>query len=195
MLNEIICLGDNITSETSQDSPKNLHPNYPQFLEQILKSNNKYNPVINAGISGESAGSAQRLVNQWIRKIPTAKYFIMCFGTVDLISLRQIEEDYLDYASQEILRAMDYAVASVKSSPHASRIPLIMNLPSNRESIESNITNYNKKLKEYCQRIKIPFIDINSKLKSEHFSDNSQPNEAGARLIADEAYKIIENML
>jgi lysophospholipase L1-like esterase len=46
-------------------------------------------------------------------------------------------------------------------------------------------------LKMYCDQHGIPLADICSHLRGEHLGDELHPNEAGARIIAEEVFKVL----
>jgi lysophospholipase L1-like esterase len=50
---------------------------------------------------------------------------------------------------------------------------------------------HNAVLEDYCNRHQIPLADVCSHLRDEHFADELHPNEAGAKIIATEVFKVL----
>ena len=50
---------------------------------------------------------------------------------------------------------------------------------------------HNARLKEFCDEQGIPLADICSRLKDEYVGDELHPNEAGAKIIAEEVFKVL----
>jgi lysophospholipase L1-like esterase len=50
---------------------------------------------------------------------------------------------------------------------------------------------HNTRLKEFCDGRGIPLADICSRLHDEHFGDELHPNEEGAKIIAEEVFKVL----
>jgi lysophospholipase L1-like esterase len=52
--------------------------------------------------------------------------------------------------------------------------------------------HHNAKLKEYCDRERIPLADICSQLHDQHLADELHPNGLGAKIIAEEVFKVLK---
>jgi lysophospholipase L1-like esterase len=53
---------------------------------------------------------------------------------------------------------------------------------------------HNERLASYCLAGQIPLIDIASKLRDEHLADELHPNEKGARIIAEEVFRVMSEI-
>ncbi len=51
---------------------------------------------------------------------------------------------------------------------------------------------HNGRLRAYCDEQRIPLADICSRLQDEHFGDALHPNGAGARIIAEEVFRVLQ---
>ena len=49
---------------------------------------------------------------------------------------------------------------------------------------------HNTRLREFCEVEGIPLADICARLRDEHLGDELHPNEAGAKLIAEEVFRV-----
>ncbi len=54
---------------------------------------------------------------------------------------------------------------------------------------------HNARLKDFCERARIPLADICSRLRDEHFADELHPNGAGAKIIAEEVFVVLQALL
>ena len=50
---------------------------------------------------------------------------------------------------------------------------------------------HNERLAASCLENQIPLIDIASKLRDEHFADELHPNDEGAKVIANEVFRVL----
>jgi lysophospholipase L1-like esterase len=53
---------------------------------------------------------------------------------------------------------------------------------------------HNERLREFCLENTIPLVDICSHLRDEHFGDELHPNEAGARIIAEQVFGVLASI-
>lgn len=185
---DIVCVGDSITGWNNAGDPS-IWPftTYPHCLEELLKQK-----VVNGGVAGEVSENGIALVKNYLRLFPNAKQYIIGFGTNDLAygdvgeTSRKITEN---------IETMTNLVSKAGCSP------LIINVPYVNESVfPENMAKMTHAKRDYHNRKlaekfagKVPIVDICSKLKNEHFGDNLHPNEAGARIIAQEVYKRLTN--
>jgi lysophospholipase L1-like esterase len=51
---------------------------------------------------------------------------------------------------------------------------------------------HNAMLKKFCEGQGIPLADICSRLKDAHFGDGLHPNAEGAKIIAEEVFKVLQ---
>ena len=63
------------------------------------------------------------------------------------------------------------------------------------EELHAKRDYHNARLNEYCIGASIPLADIFSRLKDEHFADELHPNGAGAKIIAEEVFAVLQAVL
>lgn len=185
---EVVCVGDSITGWNNY-SPTNSWPlsTYPQFLAELTDLK-----IANLGIAGEYSRNGLKHTDKGLELFPNASYFVIGFGTNDLGTLEPIEG-----ISARIIKNLGEVVEAIKSQ---GKRPFLFNVPYLNESLfDQDVARefhekrdyHNAHLVEYCRRQQIPLADICSALKDEHFADGLHPNEQGARIIAEEVYKLI----
>ena len=54
---------------------------------------------------------------------------------------------------------------------------------------------HNERLAVYCQENEVSLADICTHLRDEHFGDELHPNEAGARIIAEQVFSVLSSVL
>ena len=199
MANEIICVGDSITGWNRFQGEERERLNsqaYPRFLQELLdkRKNPERLEVINEGYDGARSSEAREIIGKYLFA-PTSKYFIVNFGTNDVA-----DELSMPFHESGLIDNLKQAVALVKSN---NKTPLQMNLyylsytTGERRTIDRQLKDrYNYEIREYCLSSKIPLVDICSVIKPEHLLDDDgvHPNEAGAKLIAQEVYKVLEKI-
>ncbi len=52
-----------------------------------------------------------------------------------------------------------------------------------------------RRRKEYSDQHGVPLADIRSKLRDEHFADELRPSGDGAKIIAEEVFKVLKSVL
>lgn len=192
---DIVCTGDSITGWNNVRSgevsvPSGPFPTYPQFLQELV--NGEDLKVADCGIAGEISRNGLYHIKQNLKLFPNAQYFVIGYGTNDLG-----EALFLEQTSESIINNLDEMIDMVLQG---SRKPILINVPYLGSNLFSELgyekskvqrDYHNLRLKEYCQKKQIPLVDICSVLKDEYFADGLHPNEAGARVIAEEIYKFI----
>ena len=187
MVNEIICIGDSITgwnnlSRNPYDWPV---PTYPRYLDELVKNAKKTREVINAGFNGARSNELPRIFSEYELSYPQSEYIIMQFGTNDFHA-----EGFRPQISNRIC---SYLSSGIKISKHLNKIPIIINqhrISSEASSI-ARIEKHNAHLAAECRRWKIPCVDIYSRIRDHNLRDNFHPNGGGARLIAEEVYRVL----
>jgi lysophospholipase L1-like esterase len=53
---------------------------------------------------------------------------------------------------------------------------------------------HNERLAAYCREGRIPLVDIASVLRDEHFGDELHPNDEGAQVIAQEVFRVLNEV-
>ena len=62
------------------------------------------------------------------------------------------------------------------------------------EELHANRDFQNEGLRAYCLEHQVPLVDIASKLRDEHFGDELHPNDAGAQLIAEVVFWVLNDV-
>ena len=78
--------------------------------------------------------------------------------------------------------------------------PILFNVPYANEAmfsptiaddLHAKRDYHNAKLKDYCDQHRVPLADVCSHLRDEHLGDELHPNEAGAKIIVEEVFKVL----
>jgi lysophospholipase L1-like esterase len=187
----VVCAGDSLTGWNNLGPMASWpYPCYPQFLQEMrhpLGLN-----LANCGMAGEVSGNGIGQVKDYLGLFPNARWFIIGFGTNDLGIWPDVER-----TSRDIIGNLGSMMWSVKDR---GKRPLLFNVPYANESrfiphvaknLHAKRDYHNAKLKEYCDQRGVPVADIGSRLRDEHFADELHPNKAGARIIAEEVFKVL----
>ena len=192
---DVVCAGDSLTG-WNNFGPANSwpFPTYPRFLQE------KCGPlelrVADGGIAGEVSDNGLGHVRRYLDLFPNSRYFIIGFGTNDLGTWPDLES-----TSRRIIENLDKMVHAVRDQ---EKLPMLFNVPYANESILSpHIAEdthekrdyHNERLAEYCQQNEVPLTDICTHLRDEHLGDELHPNEAGARVIAEEVFGVLSSVL
>lgn len=184
---DIVCCGDSLTGWNNY-GPADSWPysTYPQLLQGMCQL-----MVANGGIAGEISDNGPQQVRDYLELFPNARHFIIGMGTNDL---------GMGSESERIIENLGQMVQLVRGR---GRHAVIFNVPNANEAMfPSHIANelrakrdyHNARLKEFCGEQGIPLADICSKLHDEHFADELHPNEQGAKIIAEEVFKLLAPM-
>lgn len=189
----IICVGDSITgwhSGPMDEATRKRHV-YPTYLQEVLGDNYR---VVNMGEDGARSESAYDITCPYLDS-PNADYFIINFGTNDII-----EEMTIPGYQTALIGNLRMVTRLV--SKH-NKTPILMNLHYiNHASEELRATDrrlkdrYNGMILELCTSERILLIDICSQIIPEHFDqeDPVHPNYAGSKVIGREAAKAIRGL-
>jgi len=88
----------------------------------------------------------------------------------------------------------------VRAIRDGGRQPVLLNVPYANESmfpppLARNLHRkrdyHDERLAAYCREAHVPLVDIASKLRDEHFADELHPNDQGARVIAQEVFRVL----
>ena len=191
---DVVCAGDSITGWNNFGRPAVWpYPTYPQFLQELCHPLQLR--VTNGGIAGEISQNGIGQVRDYLEWFPNARYFIIGYGTNDLGTWPDLEA-----ASKRIIENLDQMVRAVLE--HGKR-PILFNVPYANESMfPSKVAQdthrrrdyHNQRLEEFCDEREFPLADICSRLRDGHFGDELHPNEAGARIIAEEVYTVLRSV-
>ncbi|MBU4245821.1 MAG: SGNH/GDSL hydrolase family protein [Nanoarchaeota archaeon] len=190
---DVICVGDSITGWNNIRMEKlrtysGPFPTYPQFLQEKLS---EILGVADYGISGALSRDELVYVKDALTRFPNAQYVVLGFGTNDMG-----QESDLESTSEEIINNYNKViqVISERAKPILINVPYLNESMTPREFIAESKKRrdyHNQRLKRYCDSKNIYLVDICSVLNDDCFSDAVHPNEKGARLIANELYKLL----
>ncbi len=62
------------------------------------------------------------------------------------------------------------------------------------EQLRSHRAYHNERLAAYCREGGIPVVDLATVLHDEHFGDVLHPNDDGARIIAQEVFRVLRGL-
>jgi lysophospholipase L1-like esterase len=188
---DVVCAGDSITGWNNFGPADSWpYPTYPRFLQDHCQELNL--AVADCGIAGEISQNGIEQVREYLDLFPDARYFIIGYGTNDLGMWPDTER-----TSQRIIENLSQMVDAVWGK---GKQPILFNVPYANEAmfspriaddLHTKRDYHNARLKTYCDQHRIPLADICSYLRDEHFADELHPNEAGARIIAEEVFKVL----
>jgi lysophospholipase L1-like esterase len=67
-------------------------------------------------------------------------------------------------------------------------------LPLVAKELRAQRDYHNAMLRDFCEQDRVPLAGICSRLRDEHIGDELHPNEAGAKIIAEEVFKVLAPM-
>jgi lysophospholipase L1-like esterase len=191
---EIVCAGDSITGWNNfggvADWP---YHTYPEFLERLCDPLGL--TVANGGFAGEVSANGLGQVENYLALFPNARFFVVGYGTNDLGMWPEVEQ-----TSPRIIENLDRMVRAIREG---ARRPMLLNVPPANESMFSRSMAedlrrmreyHNGRLAAYCREARIPLVDIASKLRDEHFGDELHPNDEGAQVIAQEVFRVLNEV-
>jgi len=192
---DVVCAGDSITGWNNfgraQDWP---YPMYPEFLQELCRPLGLR--IADGGIAGELSDYGLTHVNRYLDMFPNSQYFIIGFGTNDLGTWPDLEQ-----TSQRIIDNLGQMIAAVRQS---GKQTILFNVPPVNEccfsetmieEIKHKRDYHNGRLREYCRQHSVPYVDIHSSLRDEHFGDELHPNRMGAEIIAGEVFKVLQSIV
>jgi len=184
---DIVCAGDSLTG-WNNFGPADSWPyrTYPQFL-QILCEPLKLR-IANGGIAGEISDNGRRQVQDYLELFQNARYFVIGMGTNDL---------GMGSESKRIIGNLGQMVQLVRDRGKKAILFDVPNVneavfqPAVAKELRGQRDYHNARLREFCEGQGIPLADICSRLKDEHFADELHPNDEGAKIIAEEVFKVL----
>jgi lysophospholipase L1-like esterase len=188
---DVVCAGDSITGWNNFGGVDEWpYPTYPEYLQRLCEPLDLI--VANGGIAGEVSPNGIGQVRDYLTLLPNARYFVVGYGTNDLGMWPEVER-----TSPRIIENLGLMAGSVRKS---GRTPILLNVPDANgtmfppevaEDLRHKRDYHNERLLMYCREHRIPLVDVRSKLRDEHFADNLHPNEVGARIIAEEVFRVL----
>jgi len=192
---DVVCAGDSITG-WNNFGPANLwpYPTYPRFLQELCEPSGLR--IADGGIAGEISDNGLGHVQRYLELFPNSRYFIVAFGTNDLGTWPDLES-----TSRRIIENLNRMVRAVRAD---GKQPMLFNVPyANEAMFPSHIARdthnkrdyHNGRLSADCQENEVPLADICSQLRDEHFGDELHPNEAGAKIIAQQVFEVLSTVV
>jgi lysophospholipase L1-like esterase len=191
---DVVCAGDSITGWNNVGGVSDWpYRTYPEYLQGLCGPWGLR--VANVGIAGEVSGNGLGQVEDYLALFPNARYFVVGYGTNDLGMWPEVET-----TSPRIIGNLDRMVQAVRGG---GREPILLNVPYANESLFPRrdaedlhrIRDYhNGRLRTFCEANRVPLADICSKLRDGHFADELHPNEAGAKVIAEEVFRVLTSL-
>ncbi len=191
---DVVCAGDSLTGWNNYGPVVSWpYETYPQFLQEMCKPFELR--IANGGIAGEISDNGPKQVRDYLELFPNARYFVFGMGTNDLGMWPDTEE-----TSNGIIDNLHTMLHILRNS---GKQPVLFNVPNVNEAmfpshVAKNLREkrdyHNARLKEFCGEQGIPLADIFTRLKDEHFADELHPNAAGAKIIAEEVFKVLARL-
>ncbi len=191
---DLVCAGDSITGWNNFGGARDWpYRTYPEFLQRLCEPLGL--TVADGGIAGEVSSNGLGQIRDYLDLFPNARYFIIGYGTNDLGMFPQVER-----TSPRIIENLDGMVRAIREG---GRQPMLLNVPYANESmfprrvaeeLHRKRDYHNERLATHCLENHVPLIDIASKLRDEHFADELHPNDEGARIIADEVFRVLSRV-
>ena len=167
---------------------------YPEFLLELCEPQGLR--IANGGIAGEISENGVGQVRDYLGLFPNAQYFVVGYGTNDLGMWPDVEA-----TSRRIIENLGRMVAAIRNQ---GREPILFNVPYANESLfpetvaqelHRHRDYHNEHLRQFCEQQQVPLADICSHLGDEHFADELHPNSEGAKLIAEQVYRVLLDLL
>ncbi len=191
---DVVCAGDSLTGWNNYGPFRTWpYPTYPQFLQELCVPLGLR--IANGGIAGEISDNGPQQVVDYLRLFSNARYFVMGIGTNDLGMSHDTEE-----TSNGII---DNLYAMVKTVRDSGKQAVLFSVPNANEAVfppaiakelREKRDYHNAHLQAFCEGERVPLADICSRLRDEHFADELHPNDAGAKIIAEEVFTVLAPM-
>jgi lysophospholipase L1-like esterase len=188
---DVVCAGDSITGWNNFEGVREWpYRTYTGFLQRLCEP--LVLTIANGGIAGEVSHNGLGQVRDYLGLFPHARFFVIGYGTNDLGMWPEVER-----TSPRIIGNLEQMVRAIREG---GRQPILLNVPYATESLFSRSVAeelhrhrdfHNERLGAYCVEDQVPLVDIDSKLRDEHFADELHPNDAGAEVIAWEVFRVL----
>ena len=95
---------------------------------------------------------------------------------------------------------IDNLFTMVKTVRDSGKQTVLFNVPNANEAVfppaiakelREKRDYHNAHLQAFCEGERVPLADICSRLRDEHFADELHPNDAGAKIIAEEVFAVL----
>lgn len=188
---DVVCAGDSITGWNNYGGVEAWpHRTYPEFLQRLCEPLGLR--VADGGIAGEVSPNGVGQVRDYLGLFPNARYVVIGYGTNDLGRWPEAE-----VTSPLVVENVGLMAGSVREG---GRTPILLNVPDANGSmfapevargLRGTRDFHNDRLEVYCREHRIPPVDVRSKLRDVHLADSLHPNEEGARIIAEEVFRVL----
>ncbi len=188
---DVVCSGDSLTGWNNFGPPRTWpYRTYPDFLQDLCVPLGLR--IANGGIAGEISDNGPQQVQDYLVLFPIARYFVFGMGTNDLGTWPDTAA-----TSKKIILNLGKMAQAVKDQ---GKQAVLFNVPNANEAmflpyvvreLRAKRDYHNSRLQEFCGKQGIPLADICSRLGDGHFADELHPNDEGAKIIAEEVYKVL----
>jgi lysophospholipase L1-like esterase len=192
---DVVCLGDSLTGyNDSVFSPDGYWPyrTYPDFFQELCVPLGLR--VANGGIEVAVSDNGPQQVRDYLALFPNARHFVFGMGFNDL-QIRPWPK--AEATSKRIIANLGKMVQLVRDG---GKQAILFNVPNVNEAefpplvakvLRAQRDYHNAMLRGFCEQNRVPLADICSRLRDEHIGDELHPNEAGAKIIAEEVLKVL----
>jgi lysophospholipase L1-like esterase len=187
----VVCAGDSITGWNNFGGVDEWpYPTYPEYLQRLCDPSGLI--ISNCGIAGEVSPNGIGQVRDYLDLFPNALYFVLGYGSNDLDKWPEVET-----TSPRIIENLGSMVRAIGDQ---GRIPILLDVLNANESLlareeaddlRRKLVNHNSRLTHYCQDRQIPLVNVCWKLRDDQFDDPFHPNSEGARIIAEEVFRVL----
>jgi len=116
-----VAVGDSITSGSHDDIPAD-GTGYEPILGNLLSGSKGYpNTIANAGVSGATSADGAASISSTLATYPTAKYFLIMYGTNDAGQVPAVAKDIYKNNIQTIITA----IKNTGKIPYLAKVPYV----------------------------------------------------------------------
>ena len=192
---DVVCAGDSITGWNNFRRHEKDWPfcSYPEFLQELFEPIGL--TVVDCGIAGEVSTNGVAQVQDYLGLFPNAWFFVLGYGANDLNECPGVEE-----TSRRVIKNLDRMVEVVRAARRAAVLLDVPNADETRlgneeaEALRRTLACHNEHLREYCRARRVSLAEVCGKLRAGQFDDPFHPNEQGAWLIAQEVFRVLNEV-
>jgi lysophospholipase L1-like esterase len=191
---DVVCAGDSITGWNNFGAVRNWpYPTYPESLQRRFEPSGLV--VANGGIAGEVSPNGLGQVRDYLELFPNARYFVLGYGANDLDKWPEVEA-----TSPRIVENLDRMVEAIGQGGRTAILLGLLDVNGSKlpreefEPLHRMLADHNDRLGRHCRERHIPLVEVWGKLRDEHFADPYHPNDEGARIIAEEGFRVLSDV-
>jgi lysophospholipase L1-like esterase len=192
---DVVCAGDSITGWNNFRRHERDWPfcSYPEFLQVSCEPIGL--TVVDCGIAGEISPNGVGQVREYLGLFPNARFFVLGYGSNDLDKWPIVEE-----TSPRVIENLASMVEAVRGDERAAVLLDVLNADESRlsseeaEALHRTLSFHNDRLREYCRSHRVPLVENFGRLSAGQFDDPFHPNEQGARVIAQEVFRVLNEV-